>query len=63
MKYKYNLAKINIAEYNEGNEESLFVTSGRHKSYDGFDEEYSEEAHDLTPSRHFTFLFNAFVML
>jgi Ca2+ transporting ATPase len=40
------------------------VTSGREKSYSGLDEQYSlvETIFD-TPSRHFTYIFNVFVML
>lgn len=44
-------------------EEDLYCASGRFKSYDGYDDDYSKDAQNFTPSRHFTFLFNTFVMM
>lgn len=42
--------------------DKLIVRSGRERTYSG-DHDYPEEAEKKTPSRHFTFLFNTFVML
>jgi len=60
LEYKYNMDKCDF----DGVEcRNKFVHSGRFVHYDGKGEDYSDDAHDITPSRHFTFLFNAFVMM
>lgn len=46
----------------EGDESTYFVCSGRYKSYDGMSVDYDYKNLD-SPSRHFTYNFNIFVML
>lgn len=39
------------------------MRSGRERTYNGEEEDYPEAAREFTYSRHFTILFNIFVML
>lgn len=54
MEYKYNM------DYYP---DKLLVRSGRPRSYDGKREDYGKEIEKFTYSRHFTYLFNVFVMM
>jgi hypothetical protein len=59
--YKYAGYTIDDTEFDPKMEK--LVRSGRERTYDGKEEDYPHLAHEITYSRHFTILFNAFVML
>ena len=46
-------------------DDDRYVVSGRLKSFDGTEDDYKEEYDDpdIGPSRHFTYIFNIFVLL
>ncbi|EGR33929.1 hypothetical protein IMG5_030810 [Ichthyophthirius multifiliis] len=54
-----------VNQYKYSDPEKKLMHSGRLRSYDGKEDDYSKDFayNDITPSRHFTFLFNTFVML
>lgn len=60
--YRYILRKPYAIMFHD--EEMKTVTSGRFRSYSGFEKQY-ENVEDIfdVPSRHFTYIFNVFVLM
>lgn len=54
---------VNVYKYSDA--DHTLVHSGRLRTYSGQDDDYSEKLafDEFTPSRHFTMVFNVFVML
>lgn len=59
-----------LPEYGSGErvgknaDDDRYVVSGRLKSFDGTEDDYKEDYDDpdIGPSRHFTYIFNIFVL-
>ncbi|KRX11210.1 P-type ATPase, cytoplasmic domain N [Pseudocohnilembus persalinus] len=60
--YRYILRKPYAIMFHD--EEMKTVTSGRFRSYSGFEKQYENVEHIFdVPSRHFTYIFNVFVLM
>lgn len=59
----YLVSKNMPASTKYGDADKTLVCNGRYKSLDGKVKEYEDKFLQVGPSRHFTYIFNIFVMM